>query len=374
MTISRCLLVVVLSQAMWAPCPLAAVELSPLLETIRRVESDGRGTPQAAAAWREVVTADPGQMTAVLAALDGAGPLAANWLRTAVDAIGEQALADRRALPLGDLEKFTRDSQHDPRARRLAFEWLRRADVDAAERMIPEMLNDPSVELRRDAVARLIDQANQSLEDARKEPAKTVLRKALDGARDEDQIKICVEKLRLLGEEIDLQKHFGFLTKWRVVGPFDNSEHRGFAEVFPPERELDDATYEGKSGQVSWVDYETDDDYGMVDLNQPLGSLKEVVGYAATEFYSQEARQVEFRLGCKNAWKLWVNGELLFGRDEYHRGMKLDQYRLKATLKPGANRVLMKVCQDEQVETWTVEWQFQLRVCDSAGTAIPSAE
>jgi hypothetical protein len=30
----------------------------------------------------------------------------------------------------------------------------------------------------------------------------------------------------------------------------------------------------------------------------------------------------------------------------------------------------VKCCQDEQKEEWTVEWEFQLRVCDSTGTAI----
>ena len=103
----------------------------------------------------------------------------------------------------------------------------------------------------------------------------------------------------------------------------------------------------------------------MVDLNQPLGKLKQTVAYAWTDFHSEAAQQVEFRLGCKNAWKVWLNGELLFGRDEYHRGMRLDQYRMKATLQPGANQILVKACQNEQTESWTVEWQFQLRVCDA---------
>jgi hypothetical protein len=39
-------------------------------------------------------------------------------------------------------------------------------------------------------------------------------------------------------------------------------------------------------------------------------------------------------------------------------------------LKKGANQILVKCCQNEQTETWTVEWEFQLRVCDATGTAI----
>jgi hypothetical protein len=75
-------------------------------------------------------------------------------------------------------------------------------------------------------------------------------------------------------------------------------------------------------------------------------------------------------LGCKNAWKIWLNGTLLFSRDEYHRGQKMDQYKLKCRLKKGPNDLLVKCCQNEQTESWTVEWEFQLRVCDGAGTGI----
>jgi hypothetical protein len=103
-----------------------------------------------------------------------------------------------------------------------------------------------------------------------------------------------------------------------------------------------------------------------------LGRLKETVGYAYAEFTSDTEQNGELRLGCKNAWKLWFNGRLLFGRDEYHRRMQLDQYRFPVTMKPGRNRILLKVCQNEEVESWTVEWQYQIRVCDEVGTAILS--
>ena len=52
--------------------------------------------------------------------------------------------------------------------------------------------------------------------------------------------------------------------------------------------------------------------------------------------------------------------------------MRIDQYKLPVQLKKGANIILIKACQNEQKEEWTVEWQFQLRVCDATGTAIHS--
>ena len=121
---------------------------------------------------------------------------------------------------------------------------------------------------------------------------------------------------------------------------------------------------------MKWQEYSTPDDYGKVDFNQPFGPIKQVVGYAYTEFNAAEARDAELRLGCKNAWKIWFNGELLFGRDEYHRGQRIDQYSLPVKLKQGKNTILVKACQNEQEQDWTVQWEFQLRVCDATGTAI----
>jgi hypothetical protein len=101
---------------------------------------------------------------------------------------------------------------------------------------------------------------------------------------------------------------------------------------------------------------------------------KSAVGYAAADFFSESDRPAEIRIGCKNGWKVWLNGELLFARDEYHRGAKLDQYKLPCQLKKGKNTILVKCCQNEQTEQWTVEWEFQLRVCDATGTAILAAK
>ena len=173
---------------------------------------------------------------------------------------------------------------------------------------------------------------------------------------------------------VDLPKHFGFLRQWQVIGPFDNTGREGFQTVFPPEKEIRlDATYPGKDGPVKWHPSESQDDYGKFDFNKPLGMLKEVTAYAVTTFDSAAERDAELRLGCKDGWKIWLNGEFVFGRDEYHRGQKMDQYRLRCHLRKGPNTILVKCCQNEQKETWTVEWEFQLRVCDGAGTAILAA-
>jgi len=181
--------------------------------------------------------------------------------------------------------------------------------------------------------------------------------------------------LRKTGETVEVAKAFGFVTEWKVVGPFENGGGKGFAVVYPPERGIDlQAEYPGKSGPVQWRDFVSKEDYGDVSMNLPFKHLKGAAAYAYTEFYSEKARPVELRLGSENAFKVWVNGQYLFGQDEYHRLKEIDQYPMRAELKPGKNEILVKVCQNEQTEDWADGWDFQLRICDLSGAPLYSTK
>lgn len=337
------------------------------LRTLAAVGSEGKGNEAASAAWKDVVQAGPASLPALLAATGKGSPVADNWLRVAGDAIVQNARTQGRPLPVNEMEAFLKDTKNASAARRLAFDLLKAADPTRAETVEPSLATDPVQELRRGAVQRLIDAAQGKEGEA----AKTAWLAALEVVRDEDQTRLIAGELRKLSVPVDLPKHFGFLMQWQVIGPFDNSERKGFETVFPPEKEVRlDASYEGKSGSVKWQPFVSGDEYGKLDFNKPLGMLKEVTAYAVATFDSAEERDAELRLGCKDAWKIWLNGQFLFGRDEYHRGQQMDQYKLKCHLRKGVNTILVKCCQNEQKEQWTVEWEFQLRVCDSAGTAI----
>jgi len=349
----------------------AQADLKSDVAAIRQVGGEGKGNVQAAAAWQSLAKGGAQTLVPLLAAMDDANDFAANYLRSAVDAIADRELAAGRKLPQDDLEKFLADTKHNPRARRLAYELVARIAPAAGEKLLPTFLNDPSIELRRDAVQRLIDAADKALAAQDQAAATKEFSNALTYARDEAQIKKVAGELRKLGQEVDLPKHFGFLTHWKLIGAFDNTKLVGFDTAYPPEKAVDlAASYPGKLETTRWVDVATPNDYGMVDFNKLFGDLKGVTGYAYTEFNATTARPAELRLGCKNGWKVWFNGKLLFGRDEYHRGARIDQYRLPVELKAGKNTILVKVCQNEEVKDWTKEWEFQLRVCDATGTAI----
>jgi len=358
-----------------APGGLFAADVQSLLNDIKSVSREGQGNVKAQQAVRELLNNDDVSLTTVLEAFEGANPLAVNWLRGAFESLADQRLRATKTLPKKQLEAFVLDTRRDPQARRLAYEWLVKVDDTAENRLIPGMLNDSSVEFRRDAVDRLLKQADALFEAGKKEESHPIYKKALTAARDDDQIKAIVEKLKELGEEVDLPKHFGFLLTWKLIGPFDNSDEAGFDVAYPPEEKIEpDAKYAGKESQeLTWETYATADDYGIVDLTKAQAAHKGAITYAYTDFVSDSDRDVELRLGTPNAWKVWVNGELAFAREEYHRGSRLDQYQFPAKLKKGKNQILIKVCQNEQKESWAQKWEFQLRVCDPVGTAILSA-
>ena len=345
------------------------------LKTLAAVGREGQGNEAAGAAWNEVVKAGPAALPSLLAAAGKGNPVADNWLRLAGDAILTAATNSKGAVPVTEIEAFLKDTKNPAAARQLAFDFIAKADAALADKIEPELVNDPVQELRRGAVQRLIDHGKKQMHGTSGTGVKETFLKALDAVRDEDQTTVIAGELKKLGTSVDLPKHFGFLMQWKVIGPFDNTERKGFAEVFAPEREVKlDAEYDGKAGKVKWKPFESKDERGKLDFNKPLGMLKEATAYAVTTFDSPAERDAELRLGCKNGWKIWLNGELLFGRDEYHRGAQMDQYKMRCHLKKGANTVLVKCCQNEQTEQWTIEWEFQLRVCDSTGTAILAAK
>lgn len=363
---------VLLATLSLASIPLRAADSAEVLvKTLSSVGREGDGNERASAAWKSAVALGPKAISAVLAQTGTGSPVADNWLRLAGNAIVDDSLKSGKPLPLAELEGFVKKTANSEAARILAFDLLRQADSSRAEALQRTLVNDPVQPLRRGAVAHLITAAAALQGDAAKKAYLT----ALDAVRDEDQTKTVADELKKLGSPVNLPRHFGFLTKWNVIGPFDNTDRAGFEKVYPPETEIAlSKTYEGKEKQVKWQPFESTDDYGKLDFNKPLTGLKQSTAYAYTTFESASEREAELRLGCKNAWKVWLNGKLLFARDEYHRGQRMDQYKLKCHLLKGNNEILVKCCQNEQTESWTVEWEFQLRVCDSAGTAILSAK
>ncbi|GIX05517.1 MAG: hypothetical protein KatS3mg114_1386 [Planctomycetaceae bacterium] len=368
----RRLLWSILSGLLCVPLLAGAADEQPQgwIARILQVGAEGEGHEAAREAAIALQRCDAEILPELITGLDAASPRALNWLRGVFETVAGRAQAAGTLSPQW-LAQVVHDRGHQPWTRSLAFQWWQRLAPADAEKFLPQSVDDTAPEIRRAAVAWWIAQAQASRSP---DEARQRWRQALLGAVDDDQVKLIAQALRQLGESVDLPRHFGFITRWQVIGPFENTMNVGFDTPYPPEHEWNlSATYAGKLGEVRWQEVQTDHEYGIVDLAKALAPHKGALIYAAAEFPSADRQTVEIRLGTPNAWKLWVNGELVFARDEYHRNMQLDQYAVRVQLQPGINRILLKVCQNEQTEEWAQRWQYQLRVCDLSGRGLTPA-
>lgn len=363
----------------------AKVNLGKALEVIRAIGPEGAGNAKATEAWQAVSQASADQLTEVLAAMQDSEPLSCNYLRAAVDTIVQREASAGRDLPKDALVKFLKNTSMSPRSRRTAYEVLQRIIPDAEQQFIPGMVNDPCLELRRDAIALLLDEAKQLQKDEKTNDAISVFGKAFRAARDVDQINAAYDALGELDTKVDLARHYGFILRWNIVAPFDNVDNKGFDVVNAPENGVDlTAGYTAKANQqATWRAHVSDDPNGIIDFNAAFkddedpnkgqgGNYKGAVGYAYTIFESATDQTVDLRVGCINGNKVWVNGKEVLSNEVYHSGMEIDQYVAKVNFKKGKNEILFKLAQNEQTEQWAQRWQFQLRICDPIGTAILS--
>jgi hypothetical protein len=347
------------------------------ISRIKAVSKEGAGNEEAAAAWRDLVGMGLDGLLPALVGLDDASPMAANWLRSAVNAVAEKEKAAGKKIPADELEAFVKDVKHAPAGRRLAYEVLIEIDPTTPERLLPGMLNDPSNELRRDAIAAALAKA-EKLDGA---AAKTEYTRLFTSVRDEDQAKAIAVKLDKLDAKPDYKSHFGLVTEWMLAGPFDSPKGVGFDRTFEPEAGVNlKATYKGKGdAEVTWKSHVIEIDpkqvdvgnVGQVDLNKAIGKHKDAVAYAYALVEAEKELPVEIRFGSITAVKVFLNGKPVFAREEYHHGQRFDQYVAPVTLKAGKNELLVKNVQNDQKEPWAQVWQFQVRITDATGGAAP---
>jgi hypothetical protein len=369
-------LVIIVATTFAAP----AADIATLIRTIKAVGPEGAGNTQACAAWRELSQLPATDLPQLLAAVDDASPAAANWLRTAADAVAERERTAGRPLPVAALDSFVRDTRHDARGRRLAYELLCAADPTAPNRLLPKMLDDPGAELRFDAVEAAFAALKGNPADS--VGAKVDLRKLLSSSRDGQQIERIARELTRRGASVDLVAHFGYIVRWQVAGVFDNADGRGFQTAFAPEHRVDlAAKYKGKDGaSVAWRPVTMADKAGAIDLNRLFPDttgkrkgMKAVVAYGYTEIESPVEQAVEVRAASSTAIKVFVNGHEILAREVYHQSFDRDMYVARARLARGRNSILVKVCQDDQSEAWAQNWMYQVRLTDSLGAAVPIA-
>ncbi len=130
---------------------------------------------------------------------------------------------------------------------------------------------------------------------------------------------------------------------WHYIGPFDNTDNKGFDAVFPPEKGVDlTKTYTGKDGQqVAWTNFKDFQIGHIVDLKLFKQSDACVI-YLYHEIDVDKATALPVSLGSDDSIKVWLNGEGLVS-DDAVRPAAPDQDQATLKLKPGKNQLLIKV-------------------------------
>lgn len=350
---------------------ISGVDIQPWMETLHAIGSEGEGNEAAMESWVRLSELPVSAIPTLIDGLRDGSLIGNNWIRLAIQTVMDSPASgfdDQTAL---SLITMVTDQSLPATSRHEAYQVIERFKPDIAHSLVSLFLNDPSLPLRRLSVSQILDQAAQFKQDNQPQSAIETYQRALTSARDIDQLEAIVGELNQLGQDITIAQAFGFILDWNIIGPFDNANRDGYDAVFPPEKAIrPDTGVPGKIGDVAWKPYVTKDSYGKVDVNEAIAAIKDATAYAYRDFISPTEQTAELRLGCKNAWKIWFNGEYVFGRDEYHRGAQIDQYIFPVTFKKGANRILIKICQNEQTESWTREWEFQFRICDRLGQPL----
>ena len=340
-----------------------------VIDAFTSIGREGNGNERAADAIRLAGKLNVSSIQPLLESMNEANPVGDNWIRAAIGKILEGIQG--KDFPSDMISGFLREKQNSGSSRKTAFELLMDHRPKKAKLFIEGFIDDPEPSLRRIAVDQILEKAYDAKE---KEVAFSLFERVLEKGRDASQIKEAQQALQKAGRRVDLIKIMGFLVDWNMIGPFDNTGRQGFYKMYPPETKDNLTAWQtGKMGKVSWNQYSTSDPFGLFDINEHYGEIKEVLAYLKTDFYSAFDRKAHFRIGSKNAWKIWVNGDLLFARDEYHRGKtRIDQFIVEGELQGGKNEILLKVCQNEQTQSWTRPWEFCLRVTDPTGAPIHS--
>src|SRR5438067_1490141 len=108
------------------------------------VAMQGRGTDAGRAAWERLSKAGTDAIVPLLDGMNTKDTAAANWLRTAFDAVIERELKNGgRSIDLNALLTFVKAPKNHGRARRLALEVVEKFQPGTSEKLNAGWLDDP---------------------------------------------------------------------------------------------------------------------------------------------------------------------------------------------------------------------------------------
>jgi tetratricopeptide (TPR) repeat protein len=161
-----------------------------------------------------------------------------------------------------------------------------------------------------------------------------------------------------------LEAELGFVYDWMVVGPFENRNNSGMNRDFGPETAFaPDAKYDGKARPVQWRPLTVHPRRGAVQLDTLFSPHDHAVAYVTTAVQVDADTDVALRFGSTNGGRIDVNGLTLWDAT-IRRPEAFDQNAVGVRLKPGWNRIVLKVPVEE------ASWAYRLRITGPDGGHI----
>ncbi len=189
--------------------------------------------------------------------------------------------------------------------------------------------------------------------------AREMLTEAVRLGPPRDAATTAIQVLRQLGVDEDFAAAAGFVTSWRVIGPFG----AGLTAWDQPLEGLPEAEATQPLHGLEWRRVDTPDIQGVVDLLALMEPRENVVAYAQAEFVSPVAGPAVLGIGSDDGIVVWLNGERVH-QNNAARPVTVDEDKVAITLREGTNRIVLKILQGGG------QWGYTVRVMASDGAPI----
>jgi transglutaminase-like putative cysteine protease/tetratricopeptide (TPR) repeat protein len=157
---------------------------------------------------------------------------------------------------------------------------------------------------------------------------------------------IVLDRLGRHDEAETARRALGLMTRFWLVGPFDNEGRAGHGALFGPETAAgfdSQASWPGKERSVAWrLLPSAATTQGMVVLESVLRPEGDGTAYLTVAVRAPRKLRAALRVGSSGAIKAWVNGRLALDHDVY-RPVRFDQDAAPAELEAGWNRLTLKL-------------------------------
>ena len=129
------------------------------------------------------------------------------------------------------------------------------------------------------------------------------------------------------------------VMNWYLIGPFGKGDN---AKIDPSATVDFTQPMIGRKGvKLAWQQQKSEHPQGVIDLQKLFGSEGDVFSFGIAEVQSPVERKAQLMVGSDDSLTVWLNGKQVYEFNDV-RGWSVDSGTIDITLKPGANRLIIK--------------------------------